>query len=399
MLETNESEEQLKAPKKEFKGHSAWVELSRPNLEHNWNAIASIVGPDVTVIPMLKANAYGHGAVEVGKVLQESGARYAGVSTLGEAFELRCNGINFPLLVTDYVDPENLPAALNMNVALTVSHVQMFPEIEDTAKKLGKKAKVHVFVDTGMHREGIWPPQEAVEIVEKIHQSSHVDLEGLMTHFADPTNPDLTKTYKQLGVFNEFLDNVEKRGIQLPLYVHAAEGATIMRILKTYTGRFTAVRPGNIVYGFTPGSEDFSQYMKFAPKKILTAIKAKLAGYKTVSKGEEVGYGGTKLDEDTTMGIVNVGHADDYRPRDSGGSMLIHGKRVSILDRAAMNQVVLKLPIDETYCLGDEVVIVGKQGDEEITLEELAESMETNVIRYVTKLQHTTRLPRVMTNS
>ena len=145
MLETNESEEQLKAPKKEFKGHSAWVELSRPNLEHNWNAIASIVGPDVTVIPMLKANAYGHGAVEVGKVLQESGARYAGVSTLGEAFELRCNGINFPLLVTDYVDPENLPAALNMNVALTVSHVQMFPEIEDTAKKLGKKAKVHVF--------------------------------------------------------------------------------------------------------------------------------------------------------------------------------------------------------------------------------------------------------------
>lgn len=383
----------------EYRLHPVWMELSRANLESNWNSIQDIVGSDITVIPMLKANAYGYGAVEVGQVLAQNGIKLGGVSSLKEALDLRAHGMTFPLLVTDYVAEEDLPVAFDpwMNTSLVLSDPAMFAQVEQTAQSLGKKAKVHVFIDTGMHREGILP-QEALSIVSQIHQSPHVELEGIMTHLAQPTHPDPNPTYQQLALFNHILDQIEAVGSPLPQYIHAAEGASVMRFPEAYTGRFTAVRPGNILYGIIPGDEQFHQYLKFIPRQVLLAIKAKLANVKTIATGESVGYGRTQLDKDTKVGIVAIGHADGYRPSQAKQPiyMLVGGKRAPVLDREAMNQLIIGLPDEGNFAVGDEVVIVGKQGNEEITLDEVAGCLGTKNLSRITAQFHSTRLPRVM---
>lgn len=383
--------------------HTVWMELSRPNLEDNLKSISNIIGPKTKIIPMLKANGYGLGAVQIGRELERLGTKLVGVSSLREAYDLRLGKINTNILVTDWVHPNDLSTAFDLNTTLTVSHPGMFPLIEENAKARGIQVKVHVFIDTGMNREGIWPPEAAIDIVEAIHTSSYIKLDGLMTHFASPTNPDLSFTYHQLEVFNQCLDEIESRGIPMPPYVHAAEGAAIMRVPETHREdpkkRFTAVRPGNIVYGLPPGGRDFP-YMKFIPKPVLSGIKAYLTSIKTIQKGGAVGYDRETIEPGTQLGIIAIGHTDGYRPSrlKEPINMLVHGKRVPVIGREAMTQLILKLPKDEEFHLGDEVVIVGKQGNEQIPLEDIAKMENGSLIRELVQLS-ATRLPRIVINT
>ncbi len=395
------STEQARFIDNELLMHTVRMELSRGNLEHNWHSIQGIVGPDIAIIPMLKANGYGLGAVPIGKELERLGAARVGVSSLREAYDLRIGGITTPILVTDWVQPEDLPAAFALpDITLTVSHPDMLPLIEQAAQHHETHAKIDVFIDSGMNREGIWPPEDAVQTIEKIAASPYVTLEGLMTHFASPTDPDLTFTRHQLAVFNQCLNDIQARGIPLPRYIHAAEGAALMRLPETHQGdpnkRFTAVRPGNIIYGLPPGGRDFA-YMTFEPRPVLSAIKARLASVKTLKDGGAVGYGRATVEPGTRLGLVAIGHTDAYRPSrlSQPAEMLVRGQRVPVVGREAMTQLVLQLPKEGEFALGDEVVIVGKQGDQKITLADLARMENDSIIRELVQLP-ANRLPRVM---
>src|SRR3989338_4751037 len=222
-----------------------------------------------------------------------------------------------------------------------------------------------------MHREGVWPPENIISLVKKISASSNLELEGIFTHFATAGDKNTDFVCQQLSVFNKCLDDIETLKIPLPKYIHAAEGAGVMRFPQMYNQdpkrRFTAVRPGNIIYGLPPG-EGFP--FKFPLKGVLFAIKAKLAGIKTIAKGETVGYGRTWIaKESSRIGIITSGYTDGYRRSLSNkGFMLISQKRAPIVGLISMNQTVIKLPNKGNYNLGDEVVILGKQGKVEITL-------------------------------
>ncbi len=380
-----------------------WVELSRANLEYNWKEIHAVVGPTITVIPMLKSNGYGHGAVQIGRELQRLGTKYAGVTSVPEVIELRQAGITIPLFIADYVDPENIAEAVAQNATLTISDNAMLPEIEKAAQSLSKKIPVQVNIDTGMHREGVWPTEEAVRVVKRVHESSVLELEGIFTHFATAGDADTSFVEQQLAVFNHCLDMIQAASIPLPRYIHAAEGAGVMRFPHMHKDdphkRITAVRPGNIIYGLPPGD---SFPFLFPPRRVLVAIKAKLAGIKTVNKGETVGYGRTwtAAQDNTTLGIVTSGYTDSLRRILSNkGHMLIHGEEAPIVGLISMNQTVLHLPHPKDhYALGDEVIIVGKQGEKEITLEQLSEGMQTIMFEYLATL-NPVRLPRIFVDA
>lgn len=378
--------------------HPVWIELSRKNLKHNWRSIHKVIGPKTTIIPMVKSNAYGHGIVLIGKELEKLGAKYLGVSALPEAQELRHGGIKTPILIADWVEPDNIRRVLALkNVTLTISDTAHFDQIAFAAKTLKEKIKIHINIDTGMHREGVWPPEKAIEIAIRTIKSPYLDLEGLFTHFATAGDADTSFVKQQLAVFNQCLNELEAKGIPLPKYIHAAEGAGVMRFPEMYKSdpfkRFTAVRPGNIIYGLPPGSG--FPYL-FPLRKVLIALKAKLAGVKIIKPGETVGYDRTWTAKTTTrIGTVISGYTDGYRRSLSNkGYMLIHGQKAPVIGRISMNQTMLRLPLKGEYKLGDEVVIVGKQGKEEITIEELAEKMGTAWFEYMVTL-HVTRLPRL----
>ena len=382
---------------KNIRNHPVWIELSRNNLKHNWQSIQKVIGPKITVIAMVKSNAYGHGTVLIGRELEKLGAKYLGVSALPEAQELRYGEIKTPILIADWVEPDNIQRALALkNITLTVSDTAHFDQIESAAKKLRQKIKIHINIDTGMHREGVWPPKKAVEFATRAFKSPYVDLEGLFTHFATAGDSDTSCVKQQLAAFNRCLDEIETKNIPLPKYIHAAEGASVMRFPEMYKGdpykRFTAVRPGNIIYGLPPGSG--FPYL-FPLRKVMVALKAKLAGVKIIEKGETVGYDCTwKAKTTTRIGTVISGYTDGYRRSLSNkGYMLVHGMKAAVLGRISMNQTMIKLSLKDNYKVGDEVVIVGKQGSEEITIEELAISMGTFWFEYIVTL-HANRLPR-----
>ncbi|OGH19242.1 MAG: alanine racemase [Candidatus Levybacteria bacterium RIFCSPHIGHO2_12_FULL_38_12] len=378
--------------------HPVWMEISRKNIEYNWRSIQETVGEKITIIPMIKSNGYGHDSVLVGNILQDLGAKYVGVSAFREAKELRQGGVKIPLLVLDYVDSSNIVEALELDMVLAISDSEMFPAIENTAGKIGKKARVHLYVDTGMHREGIWPNEEAIMLAKEVHESPHVDLEGIMTHFATAGDDDPSFAYEQLEVFNHYLDELQSNNIPLPSYIHVANGASVMRLPKMHRDdpkkRLSAVRPGNIIYGLPPGDFPFA----FTPKRAMVALKAKLACVKTIPAGSTVGYGRTwKAEKDTRIGIVPMGYTDGYRRSLSHevGCMLVGGKKAPIIGLISMNQTVLKLPNEGDFALGDEVVIIGKQGDEEITIEEVAEKMGTFWFEYIVNINGK-RIPRML---
>src|SRR3989338_3132470 len=368
------TQETKKAPEIEEFGSPAWIEISRQSLIQNAIKIRE-AAEGLNVYAVLKANAYGHGAIGVARVLEQQGFTHAAVSSAREAAQLRKAGIGLNLLIFDPVMTLDIAKTLDLgNVSLTISDVNMLPAIEEASKSRKIKTPVQVFVDTGMHREGIpWEKNtednnletletvngvdsnSALDLITYIHNSPFLHLDGIYTHLATPTDPDTSFAETQLERFNLLLDQIEASNIPLPEHVHIAEGASLMRFPQMHhqdpKKRIKDVRIGNLFYGLPPGGKEFP-YMSFHLKRVFIALKTTLYSVEDIPPEEGVGYGQTSSAFPARKAVISIGSADGYRPSYSltgQSKVLVGGQEISVFGRESMCVTPIQLPMEGKY--------------------------------------------------
>lgn len=363
-----------------------WAEIDLNAIKANLNAIKRKVG-NRKVIAVIKANAYGHGVIPVAKAIANQADIFA-VATVDEAICLREVGIASAILNLFGIFPDQVEAVLRYDISQTVCKLEVCEALSDCASRMSKKANIHVKVNTGMNRIGIHY-SEAPEFVKRIHGMPNLNLEGIYTHFSCADELDKGYTLLQLERFNKVLAQIAKIPPCPPLakggegefshsvsnqsiLKHAANSPAILDLPATY---FDAVRPGIILYGLYP-SEEVS---KSIPLKPALSWKARVTYIKRVGCGEKIGYRWTyTTDKPATIATLPVGYADGFRRTLSNkGEVLIKGTRAKVVGRVCMDQIMCDVTHISNVKVGDEAVIIGKQGDDEITADEVADKSST----------------------
>lgn len=341
-------------------------------ISHNLRGVRQRAGGRAVMVAV-KANAYGHGAVEVSRHIQDSGlAEMLGVAHVGEARELRDAGITLPILKFTPALVEELPAALDAELMLTVADVDGIDQAQQAAAAADRVLKVHLKLDTGMGRVGA-PVRDAVELARRIHDASHLHLDGVFTHFPSSDTADGVEfTRAQLVTFERACSEIERLVGPVPHISAANSGAVLLHDL----GITNLVRPGIMVYGCYPDAGT-PHSVPLAPVATWTS---RVGFVKKVRAGDTIGYGRTwTAPRDTWIGTVLVGYGDGYsRQLSNKGRMLIDGVSYPIVGRVCMDQTMVDLgPEPPRVLVGDEVVLLGASGDEEITVAEMAGLMGT----------------------
>lgn len=366
-------------------GFSAWLEIDLDIIRQNVKELLRISQTEVMAI--VKANGYGHGAAEIAKASVEAGATWCGVARLEEAIALRRTGLNCQILVLGYTSPDRVAEAVNNNVCLTIYDQQIGEAYAEQAKNVGGGLRLHIKVDTGMGRLGI-SPETALEFIENLSRRPQLLIEGIFTHFARADEPLAPTTNEQLVMFDKLIKNLRRDGIA-PKYIHAANSAAI---LNYPAARFDLVRPGISLYGFQPSPETpFPDNLKPA-----LTWKTRLTSVRTFPAGHGISYGHiyhTSYAE--RIGSIAIGYADGFR-RVNGNVALVHGKRIPVVGRVCMDQCMLQLDEVPNAMIGDEVVLLGGQGKEYLSAEELADRWGTFNYEVICGLS--ARLPRIYLN-
>jgi alanine racemase len=360
------------------------LEVDLDQLAANYRAIVAHVAP-ARVMPILKANAYGHGLVQVARMLEAVGAPMAGVAYLEEGVRLRQEGVRLPVLVLGGIVGEQIPRFLAHDLTLTASSLDKLRAIDGHAGALGKRAPVHLKIDTGMERLGVhWYSAEA--LLEESLRCRNVDVQGIFTHFANADGADLAHARLQLERFAEVLSFYERRSLPPPLR-HAANSGAILQLPESH---FDLVRPGILFYGARPSPEVPAAVPVAPALRWLTRV----VFFKVVKPGQAVSYGSTfTADRLTRVVTLPVGYGDGYGRAMSGhAEVLLGGKRRPVVGRICMDQIMVSIGWESAFN-GDEAVLLGRQGDAVITLEELAAWAGTIPHEILTSIN--TRVPRV----
>lgn len=369
---------------------STWVEVDLGAIEENTHRIKEITG--VQVMAVVKANAYGHGTIPAVKAVMKGGANWCGVARIEEALELRLAGVDCSILGLGFTPPERFREAIENDISLTVWNNEQLEIASSNARVVRKPAKLHLKVDTGMNRLGI-QPKHALEFAQKLSNLPEVIFEGVFTHYAradevisNSTIPDPTELQEKM--FNQLLDDLDAAGLKPP-HIHAANSAATFH---RPTSRYTMVRTGNAVYGLNPSSER-PLLPGFKPA---LSWKTILSQVRVVPPGRGVSYGHIYTTSSyERIGVVPVGYADGYR-RTSGNLVLVGGKRVPIVGRVCMDQIMVQLDHVPSAKENDEVVLIGKQAGERISADEVADTWGT--INYEVVCGIDSRVPRYYTN-
>lgn len=334
----------------------------------NVQEIIKKVGNDTRVMPVVKADAYGHGAIEVTKALSEIGTYGFAVATVGEALALRRAGITKPLLILDFVFPNQFETIIRNDIMLTVFQYGIAKSLNEAAIAMGTTAHIHLKVDTGMGRIGYIPNDESVEEIRKISKLSNIEIDGIFTHFACADSADKTSMNTQLERFRDFVGKLDALGIDIPVK-HVCNSAAIIDMQDNF---LNMVRSGIITYGLFPSDEVNKENLNVSPAMEMHSV---VINVKTIHKGDTVSYGSTYVAEKpTVIATIPVGYADGYpRQLSNKGSVLIHGKRAKIVGRVCMDQFMVDVTDIPDVLIGDNVTLVGKDGDECITCEEIGE--------------------------
>lgn len=345
-----------------------YAEISLGNIRHNIDQVKSRIPKGVRLLVVIKANAYGHGALEVANAL-EGFVDYFAVATVEEAVELREEGIRTPLLVLGYTSPSQFEESIRNDVTMTVYNADEVRELNRIAGEIGKKAIVHAAVDTGMTRIGFHPDEAGADAIARISRMEQIDLEGMFTHFscADQYNQDYTRM--QIRAFDHMSGLLEERGVRIPIR-HCCNSAAIMEF---DDHRYDMVRSGIVTYGIYPSEEVHKDRLDLRPA---LAWKAHVIHLQDVPMGTGVGYGATFVTERpaTRIATVSVGYADGYpRALSSQGCVLIRGKRAPILGRICMDQMMVDVTDIPGVGIEDVVTLIGKDGEDEIPVEEVAD--------------------------
>ena len=360
------------------------VEVDLGRLAANYRAIAAHVG-SAQVMPILKANAYGHGLCEVGRLLQRLGAPYVGVAYLEEGLRLRQQGVTLPVLVLGGIVGDQIPRFLENDLTLTASSIDKLRAIEGHAAAAGRTATVHLKIDTGMERIGVhW--YSAEPLLEESLRCRHVKVEGIFTHLANADGADLTHARLQLERFAEVLSFYERRSLPPPLR-HAANSGAILQLPESH---LDLVRPGILFYGARPSLD----VPRSVPVQQALRWITKVVFFKVVKPGNPVSYGSAWSPESATRVVtLPVGYGDGYTRAMSGkAEVLIGGQRHPVVGRICMDQVMVSIGWGSAYN-GDEVVLLGEQGEQAITIEEMAGWAGTISHEVLTSIN--TRDPRV----
>ncbi len=349
-----------------------WAEVDLDAITENIETIKKKINPETKIIPVIKTDGYGHGALPIARVLEADETVWGyGVATVEEAHSLREKGIKKPLLILGYTFPYSYEKMIEDEIRPTVFMLDVAQQLSETAQKMGKICRVHIKVDTGMTRIGMHPDEDSVELINQIRQLPNIEIEGIFTHFATADETDKTKSYHQMQVFRDFVEEVERKlSIQIPMK-HCSNSAGILEMPEA---NMNAVRAGIIIYGLWP-SKEVQDDQDIVLKPALS-LKSRIVYVKMVSANQEISYGGTYITvRDTQVATICIGYGDGYpRSLSNVGYVLINGQKAPILGRICMDQFMVDVTdIKEDVCVGDVVTLIGRDGDEVITMEELGD--------------------------
>jgi alanine racemase len=360
------------------------VEVDLEQITANYHAIQTHVG-EAAVMPILKANAYGHGLVRVAQHLRDEGVRTLGVAYLEEGILLREAGIRLPILVLGGILGSQAATFIKHDLTLTASSIQKLEQVEAAAEAAKTRARVHLKIDTGMERIGVHY-YSAEDLLEASLKCKHVFIEGIFSHFANADAADLSSAKLQLERFEEVLSFYEKRGLPSPIR-HMANSGAILQMPESW---LDMVRPGILMFGVYP-SQAVQQTVVVQPAMRWTS---RVVYFKVVKAGHPVSYGSTwQSDHDTRVVTVPVGYGDGYfRGMSNRAQVLINAGRYPVVGAICMDQFMVNIEQNSAYN-EDEVVLVGASGDERITVEDLAEWAGTIPYEVLTNIN--TRVPRI----
>jgi alanine racemase len=378
---------------------TTWIELDRGALAHNLRVIRERIGPHVRLYAVVKANAYGHGMDLVAPAALELGADALAVHSLEEALHLRALQLSSPILVLGHIPREGMAPALAADLELTTSSLEALQWASQAATEIGTTARIHLKVETGTHRQGIDPDQWP-RALERCLRDPHLRLEGLATHYAnieDTTDHSFARAQRER--FVEFVEDARRQGCAVP-WVHTACTAAVLLFPDTY---FTAVRAGIGLYGLWPSKETFLSSLQQNGRTVqlrpVLTWKTIVGQLKTVPASCYIGYGCTyRTTRDSRIAVLPIGYSDGY-PRELGNAahVLIHGRRAPVRGRVCMNVTMVDVSDHPEVQLGDEVVLLGRQGDEEVSAELLAGLCHT--IHYEIVARLSPLIPRILVDN
>ena len=341
------------------------AEIDLRALRNNLAVVRRRIKPNVEILPIVKANAYGHGAAEVSRALTAAGANQLGVALVEEALELRAARISCPILVLGCTEASAIPALIAERISVAVFDLSFAEELSRQAERNGVPAAVHVKVDTGMNRLGV-PPDQAPPFIEKLMNLKGLVIDGVMTHFATADNPNAGYLQSQHQAFRHLVDQLKQRGISVR-FVHCANSAATMHHEATHADM---VRPGIVLYGAHASSTPHARW----PVEPILTLRTRIGQLRYLSKGSTLSYGRTfTTPRDAMIATLPVGYGDGYsRALSNRGEALVREQRAPIVGNVCMDLVLVDVTDVPNVALGDEVVLLGRQGNERITVEELA---------------------------
>ena len=367
--------------------YRVYADIDLDAIYENVKNAKALLKKDTKMMAIVKADGYGHGAVEVARQIDELVDAY-GVAILEEGIELRKAGFTKPILILGYTPKPLYPAMIRYDIATAVFTMEMAKEISDTAVAMHKNANIHIKLDTGMSRIGFAITKESKEIIEQIAKLPGIEIKGCFSHFARMDEKDKTKANEQFAKFTKMVNVLEKDGVDLGIR-HISNSAGIMEAPEV---QMDMVRNGICLYGLYPSEEVQKERL---PLKPAMELKAYVSYVKTLEPGVEIGYGGTyTTTKKTRVATIPVGYADGYSRCLSGkGSVLIHGKKAPILGRVCMDQFMVDVTDIDNVCVGDRVTLFGKDGDSCITIEEISAMAHSFNYEFVCGIGK--RVPRV----
>ena len=361
--------------------HRTAVVIDLDRIKHNIESIKAKIG-DANLLGVIKADAYGHGVIEIAKEIEQDCA-FFGVAVIEEAVELRKAGFSTPILVLGRVEPYYSDLLVKYDIRPAIFSLEDAKSLSDEAVKQGKTALYHFAVDTGMSRIGFQVTEKDADICKEIALLPNIEAEGIFTHFATADEKDLTKTLQQKERFGKFVDMLSKRGIN-PEIKHANNSAGLMN----FDEHYDLVRAGIVIYGMYPG-EDVDK----SKLDVLPAMKwvAEISHVKTLEAGREISYGGTYITEkETVVATVPVGYADGYpRSLSNIGKVMVNGKEAPIIGRVCMDQFMIDVTDIPDVKVGDEATLVG----DGLSMEEVSNAAHS--FNYELPCRISRRVPRI----
>ncbi|WP_129074116.1 alanine racemase [Helicobacter pylori] len=371
---------------------ASFVEVNTASLRHNFSAVKSIVPKDAHIMAVVKANAYGVGAIKASEIFLQEGANYLGVATLDEALELRSYFSKTPILILGYSPNANASMLIDNDLSAMIFSLEQAEVFSQMALKSQKRLKVHLKIDTGMHRLGLEPNFKSIEIIKKIRALKGLEVEGIFTHLSNADAKIKTHAKNQMKAFNAFLEQLLNQKIEFQ-YRHAYNSAGILSLCNGNENRLLNLyRPGIMLYGFYP-SNGMKETCPTILKNVIS-LKAQIVQIRSVKKGEFIGYGEHfYTNEETLVGVLALGYADGLmRALGNRIQVAINNQLAPLIGKVCMDQCFVKLNNIEAK-EGDEVILFGDKSTKANDASEIAALL--NTIPYETISTMSKRLERV----